>query len=265
MQDKIYLKPILQRWGSGSQVLAGDQGRGSRILVFYHAHLFSTESYYLLHSLLENNFGDVSIWFTSELPVAERLSDYFLELPVALKTSYSAIPSPSWHEIFMKLLQNWSSKPFPKLNETNEIRSFLYELLMRNLRWTDCVHYLLDTALLSPLPVEKKRKYMEILAKQEATAAGQTIPSYRIPLLWENLLLEIREVISQETIDGESSASSEDTSGRGEPPVSKAPPAVAKRPTHARGHGNTAEGSPPAKPVRSTGTKKKSVAATGGK
>ena len=74
MQDKIYLKPILQRWGVGSQVLTGNQERASRILVFYHAHLFSTESYFLLHSLLENNYGDVSIWLTSELPIAERLS-----------------------------------------------------------------------------------------------------------------------------------------------------------------------------------------------
>ena len=74
LQDKIYLKPILQRWSTGSQVLAGNQGRASRILVFYHAHLFSTESYFLLHSLLENNFGDVSIWMTSELPVSARRS-----------------------------------------------------------------------------------------------------------------------------------------------------------------------------------------------
>lgn len=217
MQDKIYLKPILQRWSTGSQVLAGQQGRGSRILVFYHAHLFSTESYYLLHSLLENNFGDVSIWITSELPVAERLSDYFIEIPVGLTRGPT---SPSWPQIFQKVLTQWSSKPFPKLSETTEIRSFLYELLMRNLRWTDCVHYLLDVIMIMPLPLEKKCKVLEILAKQEATAAGQTIPSYRIPLLWEALFLEIREAVSQPVVDGGSSScietprrSSETTTG----------------------------------------------------
>lgn len=203
MQDKIYLKPILQRWSTGSQVLAGQQGRGSRILVFYHAHLFSTESYYLLHSLLENNFGDVSIWITSELPVAERLSDYFIEIPVAL----NYVPKgPSWSQIFQKTLTQWSNKPFPKLSETMEIRSFLYELLMRNLRWTDCVHYLMDVVITMSLPLEKKCKVLEILAKQEATAAGQTIPSYRIPLLWEALFLEIREAVSQTLVDGGSSS-----------------------------------------------------------
>ena len=198
MQDKIYLKPILQRWSSGSQVLAGNQGRGSRILVFYHAHLFSTESYFLLHSLLENNFGDVSIWMTSELPVAPRLSDYFIEIPVAFNASLKSLPQPSWYDIFTKVLTKWSKRPFPKISETNEIRSLLYELLMRNLRWTDSVHYLLDVALILPISEEKRKKVIQILAEQEATAAGQTIPSYRIPLLWESLFLRLREVISMD-------------------------------------------------------------------
>ena len=98
MQDKNYLKPIIQRWSSGSQVLTGTQERASRILVFYHAHLFSTESYFLLHSLLENNFGDVSIWITSELPVAERVADYFIEIPI--KQTPIIKNTPSWQKIF---------------------------------------------------------------------------------------------------------------------------------------------------------------------
>ena len=209
MQDKIYLKPILQRWGTGSQVLAGNQGRASRILVFYHAHLFSTESYFLLHSLLENNFGDISIWMTSELPVADRLSDYFIEIPVSKHQIVQQ--TPNWQSIFQNLLLSWSQKPFPVLSETTEIRSFLYELLMRNLRWVDCVHYLLDSVLVLPLEPYKKKKILAILAKQEATAAGETIPSYRIPLLWEALFLEIREAVSQESVDGGTSSSSEDS------------------------------------------------------
>ena len=203
MQDKIYLKPILQRWSTGSQVLAGNQGRASRILVFYHAHLFSTESYFLLHSLLENNFGDVSIWMTSELPVAERLSDYFIEIPVAQRLQ---VTNPCWNTIFEKTLLSWAQKPFPTLSETTQIRSFLYELLMRNLRWTDCVHYLLDAILKIHLDTSKKQKVLDILAKQEATAAGQTIPSYRIPLLWESLFLDIREALSQSSVDGGTSS-----------------------------------------------------------
>jgi hypothetical protein len=233
MQDKIYLKPILQRWGTGSQVLAGNQGRASRILVFYHAHLFSTESYFLLHSLLENNFGDISIWMTSELPVADRLSDYFIEIPVG--KNQIVRQGPSWQAIFENLLTSWSQKPFPVLSETSEIRSFLYELLMRNLRWVDCVHYLLDSVLNLPLDANKKKKILAILAKQEATAAGETIPSYRIPLLWEALFLEIREAVSQETIDGGTSSCSEDSRKPRKETVQTGATKVATRHTKSRG------------------------------
>jgi hypothetical protein len=251
MQDKIYLKPILQRWSVGSQVLAGNQGRACRILVFYHAHLFSTESYFLLHSLLENNYGDVSLWFTSELPVADRLSDYFVEIPVANQTPFAQLPTPSWYAIFVRLLTNWSKRPFPLLAETNEIRAFLYELLMRNLRWTDCVHHLLDVMLTLPLESEKRNTLLAILAKQEATAAGETIPSYRIPLLWENLFLDIREAISSDRTDGESSTCLEDTRGGSQAslPTSTSTVVVGQRDT--KRHGGAKAGSARAKPVRS--------------
>jgi hypothetical protein len=231
MQDKIYLKPILQRWGAGSQVLTGKQERASRILVFYHAHLFSTESYFLLHSLLENNYGDISIWLTSELPVAERLTDYFIEIPVGFQPLMKSLPQPSWYDIFYKLLQKWASKPYPRLSETTEIRALLYELLMRNLRWTDCVHYLLDVTLNLPLKDEKRKAVLAILAAQEATAAGQTIPSYRIPLLWERLFLHIRQVISTDVTENgaENSSGPEEISSRSEGVTSIATPKVAAR------------------------------------
>jgi len=266
MQDKIYLKPILQRWGLGSQVLAGQQGRGSRILVFYHAHLFSTESCFLLHSLLEDSLGDISVWFTSELPVPLRLVDYFVELPIRSPTgSLDCRPSgtPSWHSIFRNLIVSWSEKPFPKLNETNEIRAFLYELLMRNLRWTDCVHYLLDTVITVPLEDEKRKKVLAILAKQEATSAGQTIPSYRIPLLWEALFLDLREALSVQLVDRHghqhvsaitTTSSSSNTSQVSSGSVQTAEPSVDTGNTGGKRSGNTKKGGSRAKPVRPTAT-----------
>lgn len=241
MQDKIYLKPILQRWSTGSQVLAGNQGRGSRILVFYHAHLFSTESYFLLHGLLEHNFGDISIWFTSELPVAERLADYFIEIPICKTAQPSSLPS--WPLIFRKYLLAWSQKPLPILSETTEIRNFLYELLMRNLRWTDCVHYLLDVVLDLPLTVQKKKKVLAILAKQEATAAGQTIPSYRIPLLWEALFLEIREALSEPRVDGGPSSCITNTRGTSQKTSETSTTKVVTRQSKPRGTSKLAKGS----------------------
>lgn len=212
MQDKIYLRPILQRWGVGSQVLAGKQDSASRILVFYNAHLLSTESIYLLHSLLEQSERDISIWFTSEMPVPYRLADYFLEIPVAgddyslqhYKELYQTQTLPVWSDVFRKKLTEWmTSKRAAVLSETNEIRSFLYECLMRNLRWVDAVHILMNLVLTMPMPETKRLRAMDVLARQEATAPGQTIPSYRIPLLWENLFLFLRDSLSPKEEDGE--------------------------------------------------------------
>ena len=169
---------------------------------------------------------------TSELPVAERLSDYFIEIPVQ---STLVQTGPTWSQIFRKVLLSWSQKPFPCLSETTEIRNFLYELLMRNLRWTDCVHYLLDVVLKIQLPFEKKKKVLEILAKQEATAAGQTIPSYRIPLLWEALFLEIREALSEPQVDGGSSSRIENTRLASKTSAGSTTPKVATRQSKSKG------------------------------
>lgn len=213
MQDKIYLRPIIQRWGTGSQVMAGNQGRGSRIIVFYHAHLLSTESCFLLHSLLEECGRDVSIWFTTEQLVPQRLSDYFLEIPMngpdraleSYKTALSQTTLPTWTDIFRLKLLDWSSRGPPVLSETTQIRAFLYECLMRNLRWVEAIHILLDVILTLPISDEKRLKAFNVLARQEATAAGQTIPSYRIPLLWEMMFLNLRESLSSSIVEHGSS------------------------------------------------------------
>lgn len=211
MQDKTYLRPILQRWGVGSQVLAGHQESASRILVFYNAHLLSTESIFLLHSLLEQSERDISIWFTSELPVPYRLADYFLEIPVEgedyslleYKRKLQVETLPTWNEVFRKKLLEWSSAPKPILSDIQDIRAFLYECLMRNLRWVDAVHILMDTLFVIPIPETKRLRAVDVLSRQEATAAGQTIPSYRIPLLWESMFLFLRNSLSHHEEDGE--------------------------------------------------------------
>lgn len=212
MQDKIYLRPILSRWGVGSQVLAGKQDSASRILVFYNAHLLSTESIYLLHSLLEQSERDISIWFTSEMPVPHRLADYFLEIPVSgedyslqhYKEHYGVENLPTWNDVFRKKLTEWISlSRKPVLSETTEIRAFLYECLMRNLRWVDAVHTLMNIVLTLDMPETKRLRAMNVLARQEASSPGQTIPSYRIPLLWENLFLFLRDSLSPQEEDGE--------------------------------------------------------------
>ena len=111
---------------------------------------------------------------------------------------------------------------------------------MRNLSWTDCVHYLLDILLGLPLEKEKRMKLLSIIAEQEATAAGQTIPSYRIPLLWESLFLKIREAISMDSTENASSVSSEEVPSGGEEIISVPATKMAPRQAKSRRRKNDA-------------------------
>lgn len=203
MQDKHILRPILAKLGQGSQVLAGTQGRASRILVLYHTHLLSSESILLLQAFLEQNEDDTSLWFTSELPVSYRIRDWFIEIPVSgrdrnfdLYLAQSGISElANWPNVFRALIDTWRGRPAPRLQEIKEVKAFVYEMLMRNLRWVEATHFLLDVILTHPeLTDEQRLGAVKALASCEATAGGYTIPSYRIPILWENLFLQLREV-----------------------------------------------------------------------
>lgn len=209
MQDKHILKPILSKLGQGSQVLAGNQGRGSRILVLYHAHLLSSESVILLQACLEQNEGDLSIWMTSELPAPQRMRDWFVEIPVggedAAFATYREVVKQerpmNWPDVFRGLIDVWRSRPPPTLQEVKEVKGFVYEMLMRNLRWVEATHFLLDTILSHPeITDTQRRAAIHALATCEATGGGHTIPSYRIPILWESLFLQIRSIFSNVSV-----------------------------------------------------------------
>jgi hypothetical protein len=209
MQDKNILRPVFLRLGQGSQVLSGTQGRGSRILVLYHAHLLSTESILLLQAALEQNDGDLSVWMTSEIPVPIRVRDWFVEVSAGGADKqfekYSVALSSEerladWPDVFMRIFTKWIGEGEPTLKDVPKIKVFVYELLMRNLRWTECVHFVLDAILLLPnLSNAKRQKALQVIAACEGTGGGQTLPSYRIPVLWESLFLQLRSALS---VDG---------------------------------------------------------------
>lgn len=204
MQDKHILRPILMKLGQGSQVLAGQQGRASRLVILYHAHLLSSESVLLLQACLEQNEGDLSIWMTSELPVSQRIRDWFVEISVggedrnfAKYTVATQIASPlvNWSDIFRAIIDKWRARPAPRLQEIKEVKAFVYEMLMRNLRWVEATHFLLDVLIThTGITEEQRRAAIRALAQCEATGGGYTIPSYRIPILWESLFLQIRSI-----------------------------------------------------------------------
>jgi hypothetical protein len=207
MQDKNILRPVLTNYGKGSHVLASDKGCGNRIIVLYHAHLLSSESVLIIQSLLEQNDGDLSIWTTTEMPMTQRIHDWFVEIPIKgandrnfdkyIKKSNEA--NHNWNDVFEKKLLSWMKNNEPNLNDVADLKKFVYEILMRNLRFVECVHFLLDVILqMDCLNDNQRFRLLKVLADTEATGGGITLPSYRIPIVWENLFLKLRNAI----IDG---------------------------------------------------------------
>ena len=210
MQDKTILRPVLTNYGKGSHVLASDKGCGNRIIVLYHAHLLSSESVLIIQSVLEQNDGGLSIWATTEIPMTHRISDWFIEIPTngSIDLNFEMYKNKSqqgqghvhnWNDIFEKKLLSWMKNNEPNLNDVADTKKFVYEILMRNLRFVECVHFLLDVILqMDSLKKDQKYRLLEVLADTEATGGGITLPSYRIPIVWENLFLKLRNAI----IDG---------------------------------------------------------------
>jgi hypothetical protein len=139
---------------------------------------------------------------TSEMPVPQRIRDWFVEVAVAgedhsFETYAGAKPAANWPSIFRALIDKWRAAPRPRLRDVKEVKAFIYEMLMRNLRWVEVIHFLLDVILEHPdLPFEQRQGAIAALASCEATAGGYTIPSYRIPILWESLFLQLRTVFA---------------------------------------------------------------------
>lgn len=199
LQDKQYVKTILQKWGRGSQVLGQGQGLNQRCLVFYHAHLLSSESILYLQAFLEENHEDSVLWLTSEHPLPSRLSDWCIEIPVgsSVDKSLTRLPQPivTIEDEILLIYKHWMTNP-AKLSDVKKIRAIVYGLLHRNIRWVEGFHHWLFALDKLNLTSEQKTRLSTICCTQPFTGAGQTVPSYRIPVLWENYLCEIRNALS---------------------------------------------------------------------
>ena len=201
LQDKQFIKSIISKWGRGSQVLASSYSQ--RCLVFYHAHLLSSESVLFLQAFLEENHKDTVLWLTSEFPLPQRLADWCLEIPVAGKTDLSLakikkqsphLPILTMDEEIQLVYKSWQENP-ATLSDVKKIKAIVYGLLHRNIRWTEGFHlwmFALDNITLTQ---EQKRQLAQVFITQPFTGSGQTVPSYRIPILWENFLLLLRNIL----------------------------------------------------------------------
>jgi hypothetical protein len=214
LQDRHILKPILERLGKGSHVLASQEKAEARILVFYHAHLLSTESCVILQSILEQDGLDMSIWVTSEHPMPIRISHHFREIAVggpdrSLQIMQQRIrdvggdPTGLYdpQALFDRAVRRLCRPGPPTLQEVEGLRAFIYECLIRNIRWIESIHHFMVSLLRLDIPESNRLAALRILAKQEGTASGQTIPSYRIPMAWESLFLQMREALSGALVD----------------------------------------------------------------
>ena len=205
MQDKNYIGSLLERLGYGTEVAIGKKKQAvKRILVFYHAHLLSHDSVLQLQMALEQHEGSLVIWCTSELPLPYELVDWFIEIPVAgrdyttpkLKQQYG-VNCLDWLTYFDQMVASWASKPM-NLSRIQEIRDWVYFCLQRNLRWQEVTHYLLESILQSRLPAATIQRAVAALAKEPSTGGGQTLGSYRIPIAWEHLGIEIASALAAE-------------------------------------------------------------------
>jgi len=211
LQDKKYMKFILSRWGRGSQVLTPfneGQKYSQRCLVFYHAHLLSSESVIFLQAFLEENYQDTVLWLTSEQPLPPRLADWCIEIPVKSSTDKSlnkllqnAPPQANPSTILtpekeiVLIYKHWMINE-PKLSDVKQIRAIVYGLLHRNIRWTEGFHLWMFALELLPLTQEQRLELSNICIRQPFTGSGQTVPSYRIPVLWENYLCHLRNALA---------------------------------------------------------------------
>jgi hypothetical protein len=210
LKDKEYIKAILLRWGRGSTVLSNSRP-SRRCLVFYHAHLLGSESIIFLQSFLEMNHRDSVLWLTTEQPMPARLTDWFLEIPVSgedrvlqilsKRPTATGLPVHSFEEDIHAILLAWT-KTQPELKEVTKIRTLIYSFLHRNIRWCEGFHAVLMGLHTLDLPNETLLAALKICIQQPYTGPGQTVPSYRIPMLWENFLLLLRECLSPRLVMG---------------------------------------------------------------
>jgi hypothetical protein len=213
LQDKNYIYTIFKHFHGSSYVLGQNN---YHFFVFYHAHLLSEESIIFLQEKLEQYAGCLRIFFTADYPLPVRLADHFLEIQVgttelnsdmkdnhlyqSLQKRFPSMPSqPAWITWFQQTLASWIGAEAKWMaSDVPAIRQWIYFCMQRNLRWCELIEYwTLTIRGSSALSHKQKGELFRILTLAEGGGGWQIIPSYRIPLLWEHLLLSIIKVLTE--------------------------------------------------------------------
>jgi hypothetical protein len=226
MSDKLFLQSILGRWTGQQDVILSSNTLPMRYLVLYHAHYLTDESTLQLQEALEQ-FPSFAVLFTTELPVCPRLRDMFFEIAVPYKAPLSnnfAVssrteipvayrelkesdkllanyvakahlpPTDVWATYFDQTVEAWSSSWTP--GRVQEVRNWIYMCLQRNLRWTDVIRHWIEATYRAPwMTPEKRRRIMRAIWRAESGSGWVLVTSYRIPILWETVHLEIARTL----------------------------------------------------------------------
>ena len=207
MSDKLFLQSILTRWtGQQDVTLSSSHSLPMRYLVLYHAHYLTDESTLQLQEALEQ-FPSFAVLFTTELPVCPRLRDMFMEIPVPyrepkesdkLLTNYvtkaNLPPTDVWATYFDLTVDTWSSSWTP--GRVQEVRDWIYRCLQRNLRWTDVIRHWIEAVYRAPwMTPEKRKRILRAIWRAESGSGWVLVTSYRIPILWETVHLQIARTL----------------------------------------------------------------------
>lgn len=198
MSDKVFLQSILTRWTGQQDVCLVSSTIKTRYLVLYHAHFLTDESVLQLQECLEQ-YPTFAVLLTTELPLSGRLRDFCMEIPIRsnndmLLSKYvedSSLPKEDvWHLFFKKTINDWSESW--SVAKIAEIRNWIYICLQRNLRWTDVITYwieaIYDTEWITP---SIRSQLLKVLWNAESGSGWVLVTSYRIPILWEHVHLEL--------------------------------------------------------------------------
>jgi hypothetical protein len=198
MSDKVFLQSILSRWTGQQDLCLIRSAVKTRYLVLYHAHLLTDESVLQLQECLEQYEG-FAILLTTELPLCNRLRDFCFEVPVPgedhLLRKYNEeqrfAANNVWHTFFQKTLEAWSTAT-PDMAFVTELRNWIYTCLQRNLRWTDMLMYWMEAIYRTPwITPAKRARLLDLLWRAESGAGWVLVTSYRIPVMWEHVQLQL--------------------------------------------------------------------------
>ena len=101
-----------------------------------------------------------------------------------------AMPYDVWLAFFKKTIDDWSQNW--NSSKIADVRNWVYTCLQRNLRWTDVIMYWMEAIYSTDwITPDMRGKLMETLWNAESGSGWVLVTSYRIPILWEHVQLQL--------------------------------------------------------------------------